>query len=508
MKWFIPVTFALILLTLAPPAQAQEVSAGIDFLEMEPPSFEDLSDLGALCPGCFVVGDPVIPIKGVPVEDSPLAPGEDLGKADTAIMRLTDTNGLDINGFDQIPIQIVELHLQSVQPFQVNCNGDIQMWMLDITIDPPAQPTGQMTITKTHANGGTFDFMFEWNETRILTRIDDCPQTITCEATLSVTYTTSGAPWSYTPDVPVLAIPGVTSNFVAGVSTGPTPKSAGIVPFLVVSGSDVRVYSPALPPVLTRHTWQPSVHFTFWLHNQTPAPLTMLRMSSPRAIQLDPLGAPDPTVYLKSSSICDLTPFTCPPASPTAWTRVNWDSLDVNYRNEAWWYFPGVPPPDTISYMAPEMDIVFSLPEGCPIDPAAGIAYEVDWFAFSGCTVVDSGVFLFTCPPPPGTPTGFNNPVPEIRVGGRMLRSNQPNPFNPSTEILFELEKSGEATLEVYNLQGELVRTLVKGRREAGLNRVVWDGKNNQGRDMPSGTYFTRINAADRHETRKMILVK
>ncbi len=216
---------------------------------------------------------------------------------------------------------------------------------------------------------------------------------------------------------------------------------------------------------------------------------------------------PDPTVYLKSS-ICDLTPFTCPPAAPTAWTRVNWDSLDVNCRNETWWYFDPVPPPDTISYMAPEMDLVFSLPESCPIDPSAGISYEVDWLAFSGCVVVDSGVFLFTCPPPPGVPTGFNSPVPEIRVGSRMLRSNQPNPFNPSTEILVELEKSAETSLEVYNLQGELVRTLVKGRRDAGLNRVVWDGKNNRGRDMPSGTYFTRINVADRDETRKMILVK
>lgn len=508
MKWPISILISIVLLTPAAPARAQEVSAGFDFLETRiGDTFEDLSDLSALCPGCFVVGDPVIPVKPVPIPKGPFG-GADLGNTDTAIQRLQNTVDLDLNGFAQVPIQIVELHLQSVQPFQVNCQGDIQNWMLDITIDPVVQPPGQITITKTHADGGLFTSTLPIIPILTFTRVDDCPPTITCTSVPPAINFSGSGPWAYGPSLEVLAIPGATSNFIAGLDTGPSPKTAGIVPFFYTAGSDIRAYTPARPPILIRHTWQPAVHFTFWLYNQSPAPINMLRMSSPRAVQLSPPGAPDPTVYLKSSSICDLTPFSCPPATPTAWTRVNWDSLDVNYRNEAFWYFDPVSPPDTMAHMAPEMDIVFSLPEGCPIDPAAGIAYEVDWFAYSGCTVVDAGVFLFTCPPPGGTPTGINSPVPEIRVGERMLRSNQPNPFNPSTEILFDLKKTGEATLTIYNLQGQLVRTLVEGRREAGLNRVVWDGKNNQGRDMPSGTYFTRLNAASREETRKMILVK
>ncbi len=88
------------------------------------------------------------------------------------------------------------------------------------------------------------------------------------------------------------------------------------------------------------------------------------------------------------------------------------------------------------------------------------------------------------------------------------LDQNYPNPFNPSTTISFSLPSAGEARLEVYNVQGQLVKTLVEGHLDAGTHQVVWDGTDGTGAEVASGVYLYRLTAGDQVETRKMSLVK
>ena len=86
--------------------------------------------------------------------------------------------------------------------------------------------------------------------------------------------------------------------------------------------------------------------------------------------------------------------------------------------------------------------------------------------------------------------------------------NNYPNPFNPETTIAFSVPAAGLTTLKIYNLKGQVVRTLVNDTREAGNHNVVWNGKDDKGNSVSSGMYFYRVNNNDKSITRKMLLAK
>jgi serine protease len=88
------------------------------------------------------------------------------------------------------------------------------------------------------------------------------------------------------------------------------------------------------------------------------------------------------------------------------------------------------------------------------------------------------------------------------------LHRGVPNPFNPQTTISFELSKTGPVSLKIYNIAGQCLRTLVNGERGAGINSVVWMGKNDQGQTLPSGVYFARMVAEGKTETTKLLMTK
>ncbi|MDP2172832.1 MAG: FlgD immunoglobulin-like domain containing protein [Candidatus Cloacimonadaceae bacterium] len=89
-----------------------------------------------------------------------------------------------------------------------------------------------------------------------------------------------------------------------------------------------------------------------------------------------------------------------------------------------------------------------------------------------------------------------------------MLLQNYPNPFNPETTISFDMPASGNANLSIYNVKGQLVRTLVNETRPFGRNSVVWNGKDKSGNAVSSGIYFYRLSANGRSERKKMMLMK
>lgn len=83
------------------------------------------------------------------------------------------------------------------------------------------------------------------------------------------------------------------------------------------------------------------------------------------------------------------------------------------------------------------------------------------------------------------------------------LSQNFPNPFNPTTEIRFELDQSGRTTLKVFNAIGQQVATLVDGDLPAGTHRVTFESSN-----LPAGIYLYQLEAGGRKEVHKMALVK
>jgi len=88
------------------------------------------------------------------------------------------------------------------------------------------------------------------------------------------------------------------------------------------------------------------------------------------------------------------------------------------------------------------------------------------------------------------------------------LWPNVPNPFNPSTIIRFDVAVAGRVTLGIYNVHGQLVRTLVDAWLPASSRSLHWNGTDDRGRRVASGIYFARLHAGDIVETRKMVLLK
>jgi hypothetical protein len=90
------------------------------------------------------------------------------------------------------------------------------------------------------------------------------------------------------------------------------------------------------------------------------------------------------------------------------------------------------------------------------------------------------------------------------------LDQNYPNPFNPSTSIRYYVgtETASRVSLRVYNVAGQLVKTLVDEEKTPGEHQVIWDGKNQQGDDVASGVYFYRLSISDFSDSRRMVLLK
>jgi hypothetical protein len=106
-------------------------------------------------------------------------------------------------------------------------------------------------------------------------------------------------------------------------------------------------------------------------------------------------------------------------------------------------------------------------------------------------------------------PPGYATAIPDGRgVLAYDLAQNYPNPFNPSTEIAYQIPRAEHVSLSVFDISGRLVRTLVEGKRAAGPNREVWDGKDAAGHVVSSGVYFYRLEAGGYVRTKRMVLLK
>jgi hypothetical protein len=122
-----------------------------------------------------------------------------------------------------------------------------------------------------------------------------------------------------------------------------------------------------------------------------------------------------------------------------------------------------------------------------------GLSYEYRLESAGGLDVVETGAI-------------------EIPVSSARLYQNHPNPFNPATTIAFTIPgNSGvkrNALLNVYDVRGALVKTLVNGPVAGGRHEVTWDGNNNRGVGVSSGVYFARFATGGVKAVKKMILIR
>jgi hypothetical protein len=101
--------------------------------------------------------------------------------------------------------------------------------------------------------------------------------------------------------------------------------------------------------------------------------------------------------------------------------------------------------------------------------------------------------------------TGIGDDAPSV---ARIELDNYPNPFNPTTTIRAMLPEATHVTLEVYDVAGRLIRTLVDANKPSGQFLAVWDGRSDSGETVGTGIYFTKLRTQGEVLTRKMVLLK
>jgi hypothetical protein len=165
----------------------------------------------------------------------------------------------------------------------------------------------------------------------------------------------------------------------------------------------------------------------------------------------------------------------------------------------------------------------FSEPPIEEITPQGFVTYTVDpaddnvdlWGNWDGAgtaygaadTVGSFNYTLLARPPEPITAvTGQSDS--DIRPFDNSLAPNYPNPFNPSTTIKYQLGRVVDVEVTIYNVLGQRVRNLVKGRQPSGSYRMRWDSKSDFGVQLPSGIYFLRLRAGSFTRTRRMVLLR
>jgi flagellar hook assembly protein FlgD len=88
------------------------------------------------------------------------------------------------------------------------------------------------------------------------------------------------------------------------------------------------------------------------------------------------------------------------------------------------------------------------------------------------------------------------------------IDQNYPNPFNTNTIIHFQTKKQEEINLDIYDIYGKKVKTLVNETLPAGNYYTAWKGKNNRGKQLSPGTYFLRFKVGNFISVKKMILIE
>ena len=88
------------------------------------------------------------------------------------------------------------------------------------------------------------------------------------------------------------------------------------------------------------------------------------------------------------------------------------------------------------------------------------------------------------------------------------LNQNYPNPFNPQTTINFELPTKSYIKLQIYDIYGKLIKTLVNSQKTEGYYSVIWDGRNEKGNFVESGVYLYQLKNSENTKTKAMTLLK
>lgn len=141
------------------------------------------------------------------------------------------------------------------------------------------------------------------------------------------------------------------------------------------------------------------------------------------------------------------------------------------------------------------------------VDPVIEIAVGDTWGTIIG--ILDYSWDFYGLNPrfPEDMMADVDAPISEINAIAT-LEGNYPNPFNPTTTVKYNMEESANVSIDIYNVKGRKVKTLVNDVQSAGSHTEVWNGSNDNGETVGSGIYFMKMRAGNVESTKKMVLMK
>ncbi|MBN1559822.1 glycosyl hydrolase 53 family protein [candidate division KSB1 bacterium] len=171
--------------------------------------------------------------------------------------------------------------------------------------------------------------------------------------------------------------------------------------------------------------------------------------------------------------------------------------------------------PATVDGQAKFLHDLFDLVQNIPDNLGLGLFYWApEWISapqlespWENVTLFDfSGELLHSI-------TAFESASSDLSAPDRSscsfhLYQNYPNPFNPETAVRFELARQARVTLKIHDALGRHVRTLMNNFAAAGEHAIVWDGKDDAGRDLRSGLYICSLQSDDQQQSRKILLLR
>jgi hypothetical protein len=104
--------------------------------------------------------------------------------------------------------------------------------------------------------------------------------------------------------------------------------------------------------------------------------------------------------------------------------------------------------------------------------------------------------------------TATANPEEDIPLADVSTMSIYPNPFKQTATISFQHMSKSMLEIDVFNVKGQLVKTLLSEHKNSGSNQITWDGRDHNGKMCSSGIYYCRVISNDKIYTRKLMLVK
>lgn len=177
-----------------------------------------------------------------------------------------------------------------------------------------------------------------------------------------------------------------------------------------------------------------------------------------------------------------LTQATTPLGAPAA----TWNTIDNSANNR---------PDSKVVYMPYDWSFIVNPPRLIPkADQPASLSLRVQ--LLDGI-LTDAGH-------PGNIAQGSSIPDPAAAFAAQAY----PNPFNPATKIEYVMPQAGDLSVKVYNVRGELVRTLIDEVTAAGPGHVLWNGTSDQGRHVPSGVYFCEVRTGGAAKIQKLALLK